>query len=106
MKNIAITVLMLLFVGVGTSMAQSKTEVTTKEATKTEVKSVEKHKCAAECTKACCSKGKASGAATKADAADKKACAPGCEKACCTADAGKKEDHGHDHDSHDGHTHP
>ena len=59
------------------------------------------HKCAADCTKACCAKD-AKASATggkKACTGDKKACAPGCEKKCCTADAGKakKEEHNHPH---------
>ena len=94
---------MMLFIGVGTSMAQDKKVADADAAApaKTEMSAEKGHKCAADCTKACCAKD-AKASATggkKACTGDKKACAPGCEKKCCTADAGKakKEEHNHPH---------
>ena len=118
MKNFGLTLLMMLFVGVGSTMAQDKAAADSDAAaTKTEVKA-DAHKCAADCTKACCAKSDAK--AHKCSASEKKACcakkgaassdgrekecAPGCVKACCSADATKKEDA--DKDSHEGHDHP
>ncbi len=93
MKNIGLTFLMLLFVGVTATMAQDKTtEDSDANAVKTEVKA-EGHKCASSCKMTCCA---------KKTAAEKKACAADCKKACC-ASKGKQEDH--DHDSHEGHDH-
>ena len=100
MKNIALTVLMMLFVGVGSSMAQDKKAADSDTKAKTEVTAEKKHNCSASEKKACCAKKGASASA------DKKSCAPGCEKACCTADAGKATKEEHDHSSHEGHNHP
>lgn len=117
MKNFGLTLLMMLFVGVGSSMAQDKKAADSDAAAiKTEVKA-DAHKCAADCTKACCAKTdakahKCSASEKKACCAkgsakaDAKACAPGCEKACCTADNGRAKKDAHDHDSHEGHDHP
>jgi hypothetical protein len=98
MKNLGLTLLMMLFVGVGTSMAQDKKAADSDAAApaKTEMSTEKAHKCAADCTKACCAKD------AKASAiGDKKACAPGCEKKCCIADAGKAKKEEHDHENHD-----
>jgi hypothetical protein len=116
MKNFGLTLLMMLFVGVGSTMAQDKKSTDSDAAaTKTEVKA-DAHKCAADCTKACCAKKEVTAhkcsssskkaCCAKAAAGDKKACAPGCKKDCCTADAGKAKKDAHDHDSHEGHDHP
>ena len=95
MKNFGLTVLMMLFIGVGTSMAQDK-KVSDADASNTvKIEKVAKdHACEPGCAKACCAK-----AGAKADAAGKKACAPGCEKKCTHASAATKEDahEGHDH---------
>ena len=96
---------MMLFIGVGTSMAQDKKAADADAPAKTEVSAEKDHKCSADCTKACCAKdGKASASKKEcshaaAASGDKTACAPGCEKKCCTADAGKakKDDENHDH---------
>lgn len=115
MKNVALTLLMMLFVGVGTSMAQDKKAADSDAKATTEMSADKKHACAADCTKACCAKDakkehKCSASEKKACCAKKgasasadKKCAPGCEKACCSADASKakKEEH-----KHDGHSHP
>lgn len=93
MKNLGLTVLMMLFIGVGTSMAQDKKAAADSDAAapaKTE-QVAKDHACEPGCAKACCSKA-ADGSAhgKKACSGESKmACAPGCEKKCCTADAGK-----------------
>ena len=98
MKNVALTLLMMLVVGVGTSRAQDK-KAETKEV-KTEATVAKKHECTAAQKAACWAKkgGKA--------AADSKAWAPGCEKACCTADAGKATKEEHNHKEGEKHDHP
>ncbi len=117
MKNIGLTLLMFLFVGVGTSMAQDK-KVDSDAAVKTEVKSdskTAKHSCAPGCKSTSCAKKtekqkKACAADCKKDCCadktgkQKKACAADCKKDCC---AKKKEDahEGHGHGSHEGHNH-
>ncbi|MCF8275645.1 MAG: hypothetical protein K9J17_02835 [Flavobacteriales bacterium] len=76
MKNLVLTFVMFLFVGVTATMAQDKKADADHSATvKTEV-SAEKHACEPGCTKACCA------AAGDKAAGDKKACAPSCEKKC------------------------
>ncbi|MBI1288082.1 MAG: hypothetical protein GC178_10965 [Flavobacteriales bacterium] len=89
MKNIGLTLVMLLFVGVTATMAQDKKEAA--EAAKTEVKaeSAEKHSCPPGCTMACC--------AGKSEA-DKKNCSHA-DQAKCAAHKemeGKKEEHGNE----------
>jgi hypothetical protein len=99
MKNLGLTFLIMLFVGVGASMAQDKKAAADSDAAapvKTEISAEKAHKCAADCTKVCCAK-KADGRAASDAPADKKSCAPSCEKACCTADAGKAKDEKHNH---------
>lgn len=74
MKNVGLTIAMFLFVGIGSTMAQSKVAANSDAAAKTEVAG-EKHACAPGCTMACCSKdGKA--------ADGKKACSPEQQKQC------------------------
>lgn len=106
MKNIGLTLLMFLFVGVGTSMAQDKKAADT-DAAVVKTEATAKKECTAAEKKACQGKHadagkKCSHAAASADG--KKTCAPGCEKSCCMADAkatSKKDAHaGHDHDHH------
>jgi hypothetical protein len=95
MKNFGLTLLMMLFIGVGTSMAQDKKAAADSDAAaaapvKTE-QVAKDHACEPGCAKACCAKdahGSAHGKKACTGEA-KAACAPGCEKKCCTADAGK-----------------
>lgn len=88
MKNIAFTLLMMLFVGVGTSMAQDK------KAADATVKT-EKHACSADCAKACCSK---DGVAKKSCTAEAKAkCAHGAHG---VSTEGKAEEHDHSSQPH------
>ncbi|MFC2176345.1 hypothetical protein ACFLR1_05190 [Bacteroidota bacterium] len=122
MKNLAVTLVMLLFVGLGTSLAQND-DASTKAEVNTEVKSTSDHHCPPGCTMPCCAKKGDADAkkhcepgcekaccAKKADCKKdgKKHCKPGCEKACCkkgaAGDADKKED-GHEGHNHEGHDH-
>lgn len=88
MKNIAFTLAMMLFVGVGTSMAQDKKAADSNTAS-TEV-STEKHECKPGCTMACCSKDGA--AAKKSCTAEEKA---KCAAHAAKAEEGKAEEHDH-----------
>lgn len=110
MKNLGLTLLVFLFIGVGSSMAQDKKAADADAAVvKTEAATAKKACTGAE-KKACCAKanaGKKDCSHATASADGKKGCAPGCEKACCMADAkattkdsheGHNHDHDHDHD--------
>ncbi|MCB9185520.1 MAG: hypothetical protein H6601_02100 [Flavobacteriales bacterium] len=98
MKNFGLTLLLFLFVGATTTMAQDKKA--DDSSAKTEVISKDAHKCTAAEKKACCAKAAESGAKSchGSASADKKACSPGCQKACCTADAATKKDEHEEHD--------
>lgn len=90
MKNIAFTLLMMLFVGVGTSMAQDKKAADADATVKTE-----KHSCTPDAAKACCSK---DSAAKKSCTAEEKAkCAHGASSA---STEGKAEEHDHSSQPH------
>lgn len=82
MKNIGLTLVMFLFVGLTATMAQEKREASAAAPAKAEMKA--DHACKPGCAMTCCA-GKASG--------EKKSCTPE-EKAKCahSADA-KKEEH-------------
>ncbi|GEM_PF-1669635 len=107
MKNFGLTLLMMLFIGVGTSMAQDKKAAADSDAaapSKTEKAAVKDHACNPDLTKACCAKaadGKVTGDKKACTGEAKAACTPGCEKKCCTADAGKAKSE----DAHEGHNH-
>lgn len=82
---------MMLFIGVGTSMAQDKKAADSDAAEPVKTEMSAKKECSKSKSKACCAKKGASASASSKECSGKSktACAPGCEKACCTADAGK-----------------
>ncbi|MFM1876327.1 MAG: hypothetical protein RL266_2064 [Bacteroidota bacterium] len=92
MKNVGFTLLMMLFVGIGTSMAQDKKAADAKATTEV---STEKHDCKPGCSMTCCAKD---------GTAAKKSCTAE-EKAKCAAQAahteeGKAEEHDHSSQPH------